>query len=503
MTTPDARLDPQLPSLLLDESSRVPPLDPSRKVYVNRNLRLSKIETVGFDMDYTLAIYKKHQIEKLAFECTVHKLVAAGYPNAVRGVRYEPDRVIRGLVVDKSRGNIFKADRYGHVGRVFHGLKELSKDERIELYRKRKIDLDSEGFLRVDTLFSLPEACLYVQLVDWLDREQPSVDYARVAGDVRAAIDAAHADGSIKTAVREHPETYIEKSDELALTLHRLRSSGKKLFLLTNSYWPYTNAIMSFLLDGVIEGYPTWRSYFDLSIAGARKPSFFRQSAPFFRIDEETNAPCAQPAAALEKGRAYQGGSLAGLERVPGFAGDSVLYVGDHIYGDILLSKKSSLWRTCMIVPELEDVVWHEELHGPDLLRRAVLDAEVQRADYGINYYKLLLNRLEKLERQGGEADGTGDLGEADRRSRHALEQLRKHRRERLRDYEAIGEEIDLGYNPYWGRLFVEGSETSLFGQQVENFACVYTSRVSNFAYYSPVQYFRSPPERLPHERFR
>lgn len=31
-----------------------------------------------------------------------------------------------------------------------------------------------------------------------------------------------------------------------------------------------------------------------------------------------------------------------------------VLYFGDHIFGDIIQSKKSIGWRTCLIVPEIE-----------------------------------------------------------------------------------------------------------------------------------------------------
>ena len=31
-----------------------------------------------------------------------------------------------------------------------------------------------------------------------------------------------------------------------------------------------------------------------------------------------------------------------------------MLYVGDHIYGDILRSKKTLGWRTMLVVPELE-----------------------------------------------------------------------------------------------------------------------------------------------------
>ena len=49
---------------------------------------------------------------------------------------------------------------------------------------------------------------------------------------------------------------------------------------------------------------------------------------------------------------------------------------------------------------------------------------------------------------------------------------------------------LDAGANRYWGLTFNEGSETSLFGKQVEDYACVYTSRVSNFLFYSPLQYF-------------
>jgi len=36
-----------------------------------------------------------------------------------------------------------------------------------------------------------------------------------------------------------------------------------------------------------------------------------------------------------------------------GARGSDVLYVGDHIFGDILKSKKIRGWRTFLIVPEL------------------------------------------------------------------------------------------------------------------------------------------------------
>lgn len=45
------------------------------------------------------------------------------------------------------------------------------------------------------------------------------------------------------------------------------------------------------------------------------------------------------------------------------FLGKDVLYVGDHIFGDILKSKKIRGWRTFLIVPELvrELHVWTDK----------------------------------------------------------------------------------------------------------------------------------------------
>ncbi|MGH7327424.1 MAG: 5'-nucleotidase domain-containing protein, partial [Polyangiaceae bacterium] len=53
---------------------------------------------------------------------------------------------------------------------------------------------------------------------------------------------------------------------------------------------------------------------------------------------------------------------------------------------------------------------------------------------------------------------------------------------------------------PFWGSLLKEANEESIFGSQVEEYASVYTSRVSNFLAYSPQQFFRSPRDVMPHE---
>jgi 5'-nucleotidase len=51
------------------------------------------------------------------------------------------------------------------------------------------------------------------------------------------------------------------------------------------------------------------------------------------------------------------------ISELIGAKGKDVLYVGDHIFGDILRSKKEHGWRTFLIVPEMsqELKVWTEQ----------------------------------------------------------------------------------------------------------------------------------------------
>src|SRR5579883_810619 len=53
------------------------------RIFVNRNLRMDQIDHIGFDMDYTLAIYNQPKIEALSVRCTLDKLIEKrGYPEA-------------------------------------------------------------------------------------------------------------------------------------------------------------------------------------------------------------------------------------------------------------------------------------------------------------------------------------------------------------------------------------------------------------------------------------
>ena len=60
-----------------------------------------------------------------------------------------------------------------------------------------------------------------------------------------------------------------------------------------------------------------------------------------------------------------------------------------------------------------------------------------------------------------------------------------------------IGTELT---NARWGLLTRAGNDKSHLTRQIERYADIYTSRVSNFLYATPYAYFRSPRGNLPHD---
>src|ERR1043165_6056948 len=79
-------VDPQL-GVLLGESTTEIDVARKNRVFCNRNLRMDTIEMIGFDMDYTLALYHQDRLEKLSIELTLDKLISKhGYPKALKDI---------------------------------------------------------------------------------------------------------------------------------------------------------------------------------------------------------------------------------------------------------------------------------------------------------------------------------------------------------------------------------------------------------------------------------
>src|SRR6516162_174892 len=62
-----------------------------RRIYVNRNLKLEEIDLIGFDMDYTLALYNQRNLENLSIRCTLDKMIKnRSYPPEILSLDYDP-----------------------------------------------------------------------------------------------------------------------------------------------------------------------------------------------------------------------------------------------------------------------------------------------------------------------------------------------------------------------------------------------------------------------------
>lgn len=475
----------------MSAAEELPP-SPGRGVFCNRTLNLRSIRAVGYDMDYTLVHYRVEAWEQRAYEAARRWLLEQGWP--VEGLRFQPELVIRGLAIDIERGNLVKANRFGYVKRAVHGTRPLDWDAQRQLYAHSIVELGEARFVFLNTLFSLSEGCLYSQLVDLLDRGSLSggrlpgvMGYADLWQRVSASINAAHLEGELKAEIVAEPERFVVLDPDVPRTLLDQRQAGKKLLLVTNSEWSYTDAILRWSLERYLPAGQRWRDLFDLVIVGARKPAFFNErSAPLFEVVSDEGL--LRPARRMGEAGRWLGGCAALVEEQLGLSGDQILYVGDHLFSDVFASKNLLRWRTALILRELEaEVEAVAEFRPRELelealmLRKAELELRQSRA------------RLE-LQR----AAAAGQCPDPAARARPGALQA---------ELDALDATIaplaraaaELG-SKTWGLLLRTGNDKSLLARQLERHADLYTSRVSNFLGPTPFAFFRSPRGSLPHD---
>ena len=465
------------------------PIARQNRVYVNRDLDLTQVDWLGFDMDYTLAIYRQQALDDLSVQLTVDRMIARGYPSSLRQLRFDTRFPIRGLLVDKRYGHVLKMDRFKVVHKGYHGLSRLGRRQLHELYQEKQIRPHTARYHWIDTLFSLSEVTSYSAIVDALEKAGHSLDFAKVFQDVRDSIDEAHREGHFYRGVTSDLDAYLERDPQLERTLHKFRSAGKRLFLLTNSPWHYTDTLMSYLLGTAGSENPNWHNYFDVVVVGAQKPSWFREGRPLLAREGEALFPVKGP---LSRGRVYEGGNLRDFERRLSIRGSRVLYVGDHIYGDILRSKKESTWRTAMIIQELDAELGAHDSCGEEFRRLHQLEVERDRFEDELRSQQEQFRGVSKGEEPAASISRV-------RRKRN-IAALRARLAQIDADQRALRDRVDAAFHPYWGSLLKQAGERSSFGTQIATYADVYMRRVSSLQYYSPLQHFRSRRDLMPHE---
>jgi HAD superfamily 5'-nucleotidase-like hydrolase len=453
-----------------------------KNVYVNRTLNLKRIKYIGLDMDHTLIRYNSEAFEKLSYSIMQNKLIKRGYPEVVKDLKFSFDYAIRGLVIDRKKGNLLKVSRHSAIRASVHGTHPIDFKTQQRLYKSTYIDLSEKDYMPVDTSFSLSLAILYAQLVDLKNAhsELKFPDFAVMADEVLDVLDEAHRDGSLKETVKGDLARFVIKDPDVVAGLEKHVKHGKKIFVLTNSDFFYTKMLLDYAINPFLKDHSSWETLFEIVITFAQKPKFFYGDYRFLCVDPRTGL-MSNFDSKLRPG-IYQGGSATKFTEDLDLQGDEILYVGDHIYGDILRLKKDCNWRTAMVIEELDTEIERN-------LSAAPINIEIEHLMKKKEPYELELTDLmtEKIE-TGSRVDEV-----------------------RANEIQKVISDIDVQisnfikkqqalYNPYWGQLMRAGNEESYFAHQVDRYACVYMTKLGDLLSLSPRSYFRAPRRLLAHE---
>ena len=477
--------------LMLTDSILVPDPSPERRVFTNRTLNMRSIRAIGYDMDYTLTQYHAEAWEDCAFGHAQDRLTTLGWP--VDDLEFDATMVSRGLVMDLELGNLVKATRFGWVIRAMHGTRFLDYHELRRAYSGTLVDLAEDRYVFLNTLFSLSEASLFAQCVELVNAGSlPSgVGYREVFVAVRSAIDGAHRDGLLKADVLADPERFISLDSDIVDSLLDQNHAGKRLMLITNSEWGFANKMMTYTFDPFLPAGQTWRDLFGTVIVSAAKPGFFTSSNPLYKVVDEDRGLLEPHHGSIERGGVFYGGNARLVEEYLGLSGDEILYVGDHLYGDVHFSKALLRWRTALILQELESEVRSLATFLPGQQRLGEMMGQKESLEA-----RLSALRLAALRTRDGYAAPMLDV-------RDAEAEIVKTRNEILALDDVIAPlAIEAGRlrSEGWGLMMRAGADKSLLARQVERYADIYTSRVSNLLFPGPYAMFRIGRLDLPHD---
>jgi HAD superfamily 5'-nucleotidase-like hydrolase len=213
------------------------------------------------------------------------------------------------LYYDQKNGNLLKLDYLFNLtpGYVYFGRRPLTKAQIEEQYSGFHLSPAAQANLRpLMDQFCLSEACLIADLLQHFENKGIAFDPSYVYSDVFKALSWVHTSGTLHRAIMQNVPKFLQRSAFLPAFLHRLRSSGKKVFLLTNSGYQFIDAGLTYLLDH------DWPDYFDYVMVQSGKPDFFLSNRrPFRQIDRRTGHIRWDKVSHLERGQIYVEGNLA------------------------------------------------------------------------------------------------------------------------------------------------------------------------------------------------
>ena len=127
-----------------------------------------------------------------------------------------------------------------------------------------------------------------------------------------------------------NPDKYIlKRRPEFRQWLQQLRDSGKYLYVITGSHFDFAHHVASHAIG------EDWKELFDIVIFFARKPSFFIEERPFWRLDGPKEIEAFAGWEDLETGDYYSQGNWKDMNEFFEYCTEwepcSCLYFGDNV----------------------------------------------------------------------------------------------------------------------------------------------------------------------------
>ncbi|KAL4397712.1 hypothetical protein HN51_002232 [Arachis hypogaea] len=449
-----------------DALKEMPKMNP-KGIYVNKSLRLDKLQVYGFDYDYTLAHYSsalQTLIYDLAKEYMVNEL---RYPEICMEFKYDPSFPIRGLYYDKSKGCLMKLDFFGSIepDGCYFGRRRLSRREIRDVYGTRHIGRDqARSLVGLMDFFCFSEACLLADIVQYFVDAKLEFDASYIYEDVIRAIDHVHRSGRVHRGILSDPHRYLVKNGTMLSFLKMLREKGKKLFLLTNSPYYFVDGGMRFMLQDSMDCRDSWMELFDVVIAKANKPQFYTSDHPFRCYDMEKDKLTFTKVEKFLPNKIYYHGCLKSFLQITKWKGPEVIYFGDHLFSDLRGPSKAG-WRTAAIIHELENEI---------------------RIQNGDNYrweqakFHIIQELLGKLHATAANSMRTSSCN-------LLLEELNGERQKARNMMKTM-------FNKSFGATFLTSTgQESAFAYNIHQYADVYTSKPENFLLHSTEAWLHVP----------
>ncbi len=335
------------------------------------HLCIDDYDCIGFDLDHTLCRYNVGPMVRLEYDLLADFLVnKKGYDPAIRERSFERDRdlVCKGLTLDCERGNLLRLAADGFILGACHGTRRMSdSDVEREYGRCRKrhpgpgytqhlAEHGPQGMVDFGQLlhsfmdyFDMAAPLLCARIVDVVDEinngGRPMAEYF-FWPDVQEGLkhmfirtNFATDRGGYFPEVKAHPEKYIlRRGPRFREWLQMLRANGKYLYVITGSHFDFASHVASYALG------EDWKDLFDIVIFFARKPSFFSEKRPFWRLDGAREVESFEGWEDLETGEYYSQGNWKDLneffEYCTEWEPSASLYFGDNVLQDVLAPKK-------------------------------------------------------------------------------------------------------------------------------------------------------------------